>query len=432
MTVATVKLWGTALGYVSMNRDERFARFEFDPDFVRLGVQVAPFRMPLSASKVYQFTDLQIRSFHGLPGLLADSLPDKFGNRLIDIWIDQTGRDLSDFNAVDRLCYMGRQGMGALEFEPATETDEKLNRSLDIEELLHLSNMAFMEKEKLTTNFESLENAEALLEILRGGASAGGARAKAVIALNSKTGEIRSGQVDQDEGFEHWLVKFDGVKMNGDWGIADPQGYGILEYSYYLIAKSCNIEMMECGLLTENGRNHFMTRRFDRPLGKPKVFTQTYAAISHYDYWDSGHYSYEQLFSTMRKLDMPTSALEEQFRRVVFNLVGCNQDDHVKNFSFIMDRQGRWNIAPAYDLCHASGSDFTRFHQLRLNGKVNDFDIADLKSLASFAGLPRGRAQQVLDRTVKAFSGWYEEAVNLGIPKNLITYVQSTLRLNWT
>ena len=432
MTVATVNLWGTAIGYVSMDRGERFARFEFDPDFVQLGIQLAPFQLPLSANKVYQFTDLQPRSFHGLPGMLADSLPDKFGNRLINIWIDQTGRNPSDFNAVDRLCYMGKQGMGALEFEPATETRDKLNRSLDIEELLHLSNLAFMEKGKLKTNFESLKNAEPLLEILRVGASAGGARAKAVIALNSKTREIRSGQIDQAEGFEHWLVKFDGVKMNGDWGIADPQGYGILEYSYHLVAKSCNIEMMECRLLTENGRNHFMTRRFDRPYGKPKVFTQTYAAISHYDYWDSGHYSYEQLFTAMRRLDMPKSAMEEQFRRVVFNLVGCNQDDHVKNFSFIMDRQGRWNITPAYDLCHATGSDFTRFHQLRLNGKVTEFDIADLKSLASFAGLPRGRAQQVLDRTVEAFSAWYQVAKNLGIPKNLINYVQNSLRLKWT
>lgn len=431
MTVATVKIWDTVIGYVSMSSGERFARFEYDPDFVQLGVQLSPLKMPLNTNRVYQFSNLHTRSFHGLPGLLADSLPDRFGHRLIDIWLEQTGRISNEFNSVDRLCYIGKRGMGALEYETSLEGENLSNTSLEIEQLLMLANMAFVEKESLRANIESFDISETLLEILNVGASAGGARAKAVVAFNTETREVRSGQIDLDEGFEHWLIKFDGVNMNGDWGVADPSGYGILEYSYHLMAKACAIDMMECRLLSENTRNHFMTRRFDRPRGKPKVFTQTYAAISHYDYWESGHYSYEQLFNTMQRLNMPKSSLEEQFRRVVFNLVGCNQDDHVKNFSFLMDRQGHWSIAPAYDLCHAAGSDFTRFHQLRLNGKVSDFDISDIRSLAAFAGLPRGRAKQVLERTVETFSKWRIEAINLGIPKNLINFVQSTLRLEW-
>ena len=414
-----------------MNRGTHFARFEFDPDFVQSGVQLAPLHMPLARNKVYQFSDLKPRSFHGLPGMLADCLPDKFGNRLIDIWIEQTGRNLTDFNSVDRLCYLGNRGMGAFEFEPAIETDDLSTSNLDIENLLALASMAYVDREQLSSNIDSITKIEGLFELVKAGASAGGARAKAVIALNPDTGEIRSGQIEQHEKFEHWLIKFDGVKMNGDWGVGDPLGYGMLEYSYYLVAKACQIDMMECRILSKNGLNHFMTRRFDRPRGKPKVFTQTFAAIAHYDYWDSGHYSYEQLFNTMRRLNMPNSALEEQFRRVIFNIVGCNQDDHVKNFSFIMDRQGEWNISPAYDLCHAAGSDFTRFHQLRLNGKVTDFKISDLKKLASFAGLPRGRATQVLNQTLEAFSKWYQDALNLGIPESLIEFVQSTLRLKW-
>lgn len=432
MTVATVKLWDTVIGYVSMGSGERFARFEFDPDFVQLGIELSPLQMPIMTNKVYQFTNLQTRSFHGLPGMLADSLPDKFGNRLIDIWLERTGRRYDEFNSVDRLCYVGKRGMGALEYEPTIERKDYSNTPLEVEQLLLLASMAFVSKDKLQTNIESFGSVETLLNILKVGASAGGARAKAVVALNPDTHEIRSGQIDSLGKFEHWLIKFDGVKMNGDWGVADPSGYGILEYSYHLMAKACAIDMMECRLLNENSRSHFMTRRFDRPRGRPKVFTQTYAAISHSDYWDSGHYSYEQLFKTMQRLDMPKSSLEEQFRRVVFNLVGCNQDDHVKNFSFLMDRQGHWSIAPAYDLCHSAGSEFTRFHQLRLNGKVTDFDISDIRSLAAFAGLPRGRAKQVLERTIEAFSSWQREAMNLGIPKTLINFVQKTLRLKWT
>jgi len=271
----------------------------------------------------------------------------------------------------------------------------------------------------------------ALLDILSVGTSAGGARAKAVIAFDPRSKQVRSGQTKLLPGFEHWLIKFDGVAFSGDWGIADPKGYGLLEYSYAQIAQRCGVQMAECRLLQENGRSHFMTRRFDRDQDGGKRFVQTFAALSHYDYFESGAYSYEQLFLLMKRLAVPAASMEQQFRRVLFNLVGCNQDDHVKNFAFLMDRRGRWDLAPAYDLCHAEGSAFTARHQLSIAGKTGDFTRADLKELADHAGLPRGRERRLLDDVVEAFAGWPQLAADLGVPKRLVEHVQRTLRLSW-
>ena len=266
----------------------------------------------------------------------------------------------------------------------------------------------------------------------RGGLIAlGQHRAKAIIACNEETGEVRSGQVAADAGFTYWLLKFDGVSGNRDKELEDPAGYGLIEYGYYLMAREAGIEMMASRLLRENGRSHFMTRRFDRGARGEKRFVQTLAALAHYDYYESGAHSYEQLFLLMRRLSMPQSSIEQMFRRVVFNLVGCNQDDHVKNFAFEMDRAGRWDLAPAYDLCHAEGSDFTRNHQLSVNGKTNDFAREDLKALADYAGLPQGRDRRVLEEVVDAFSGWRELADRLAIPQRLVEHVTRTQRLDW-
>lgn len=434
MTTATVKLWGTTIGYVAMDSGERFARFEYAPDFENFGIEPAPLMMPVQSRRIYQFPDLHPRSFHGMPGLIADSLPDKYGQRLIDVWLAQTGRKPADFNAVDRLCYTGTRGMGALEFEPAAGPDKSEGKLLAIEDLTELASMAFASKEALNAKFteagsSTKEGKEALLDILKVGTSAGGARAKAVIAFNPDSQHVRSGQLHLPAGFEHWLIKFDGVKFSGDWGIADPSGYGLLEYSYYLMAKECGINMMESRIFSENGRNHFMTRRFDRDSDGSKKFVQTFAALAHYDYYESGYHSYEQLFMAMKRLDMPKKAFEEQFRRVVFNIVGCNQDDHVKNFAFMMDRNGSWDLSPAYDLVHSEGSEFTRNHQLSINGKTNDFDRGDLKHLAQYAGLPRGSEKQIIQRTVEAFSTWKAIATDLSIPARLQEHVLRTLRL---
>ena len=429
MTTATVKLWGTTIGYVAMENNETFARFEYDPEFIALDVELAPIMMPAQARRIYQFPDLHPRSFHGLPGLIADSLPDKYGQRLIDIWLAQTGHKPEEFNAVDRLCYTGRRGMGALEFEPSNRPDLPGDKLLEIEDLTKLASMAFASKETLDAKFTKAGGEQALLDILTVGTSAGGARAKAVIAFNPETQQVRSGQIDLPAGFEHWLIKFDGVAFSGDWGVADPSGYGLLEYSYYLMAKKCGIDMMESRIFSESGRNHFMTRRFDRGDDGSKKFVQTFAALAHYDYFESGHHSYEQLFMLMKQLDLPKSEFEEQFRRIVFNLVACNQDDHVKNFAFMMDRDGKWALTPAYDLCHAQGSAFTRNHQLSINSKTSGFEQADLKHLADYIGLPRGREKKILERTQDAFSGWHQIAKELEIPQSLQRHVLTTLRM---
>ncbi len=432
MPTATVKLWGTTVGYVSMDHTERYARFEYDPAFVNFGIEPAPLSMPLRKGRIYQFQDLHSRSFHGLPGMIADSLPDKYGNRLIDVWLAQTGRQPTEFNSVDRLCYTGTRGMGALEYEPSMGTETAKDKRLEVGHLVELASMAFADRETLNARFVPGNERSALLDILSVGTSAGGARAKAVIAYNPRTNEVRSGQLDLPPNFEHWLIKFDGVAFSGDWGLADPSGYGLLEYSYHLMAKACGIGMMDSRIFSENGRNHFMTRRFDRNEQGRKFFVQTFAALAHFDYYESGVNSYEQLFMTMRQLDVPQSAIEEQFRRVVFNVVGCNQDDHVKNFGFTMDRQGNWDITPAYDLCHAEGSEYTRFHQLSINSKTSDFAMQDLKHLAKYARLPRNREKIVLERTVDAFSTWHQTAKELDIPKTLQDHVLRTLRLSWS
>lgn len=430
MTTATVNLWGSTIGYVAMDKQERFARFEYDPEFIKRNIELAPLMMPVS-SRIYQFQQLPLLAFHGLPGLIADSLPDKYGQELINVWLAQTGRRAADFNAVDRLCYTGQRGMGALEFEPAEPMNASSDRPLDIKELTELASLAFANKQALDTQFSNDGDDKALLDILSVGTSAGGARAKAVVAFNPQNNHVRSGQVNLPAGFEHWLIKFDGVAFSGDWGVADPSGYGLLEYSYYEMAKQCGIDIMESQLFSENGRNHFMTRRFDRDENGNKHFIQSFAALNHFDYYRSGLYSYEQLFMTMKQLKIPKASLEEQFRRTVFNLVACNQDDHVKNFAFTMDRSGSWDITPAYDLCHSEGSDFTRFHQLSVNGKTTEFNFDDIKHLAQYAGLPRSREKRILEKTVDVFSGWKKLAAELNIPKQLQKHVLKTLRLNW-
>ncbi|HEB51804.1 MAG TPA: type II toxin-antitoxin system HipA family toxin [bacterium] len=431
MTTATVRLWGTPIGYVSMEHGERFARFEYDPDFASAGIELAPLMMPAVAGRIYQFRDLPERAFHGLPGLLADSLPDRYGNRLIDVWLARTGRTPEQFHAVDRLCYTGTRGMGALEFEPATAGTELRDRALEVEELVELASMAFAEKDRLHARLDGEHGERALLDILSVGTSAGGARAKAVIAFNPQTNDVRSGQTSLPPGFEHWLIKFDGVAFNGDWGITDPKGFGLLEYAYSRLAERCGVTMSECRLLQENGRSHFMTRRFDRDERGGKRFVQTFAALGHHDYYASGHCSYEQLFLLMKQLRVPAAAMEQQFRRVLFHLVGCNQDDHVKNFSFVMDRRGNWDISPAYDLCHAAGSAFTRHHQLSINGRTHGFTKDDLAHLADHAGLPRGRHLRLLDEVVAAFAGFEELAAELDVPPELQAHVMRTLRLDW-
>ena len=304
------------------------------PPFFTAASKIAPIHIPLRAG-TFTFPDLARESFKGLPGLLADALPDKFGNLLIDQWLARQKRAPESFNPVERLCYLGTRAMGALEFEP-TLSQQAPERLLEIDTLVQLANQILADRAAFNTRIIDAHEEDALADILRVGTSAGGARAKAVIAWNSQTGAIRSGQVPLPEGFEPWLLKFDGVDGNVDKELADPQGYGRIEYAYHLMARAAGITMSDCHLLEENGRAHFMTRRFDRTSEGDKLHLQTLCALAHYDFNQAGGYSYEQALHIALLIGCGQPALTELFRRAVFNVLARNQDDHTKNISFLM------------------------------------------------------------------------------------------------
>lgn len=416
MTTAAVRLWGRTIGAVSTVPGDPVAAFEYAPDFLASGIQLAPLKMPLRAG-VFRFPELANSSFHGLPGLLADSLPDTFGNALIDQWLAQQGRTPEGFDAVERLCYIGRRGMGALEFAPLQGPRDRVAKTLAIDALVSLASEILSQREGLQKSFSDDERARALHDILRVGTSAGGARAKAVIAWNPQTHEVRSGQVPAPEGFGYWLLKFDGVRGNRDRELEDPQGFGAIEYAYALMAQAAGITISECRLLEENGRRHFMTRRFDRTPDGHKLHMQTLGALLHGDYNQPGAYSYEQALQVIRQLGLPMDAVEEQFRRMLFNLVARNQDDHIKNIAFLMNPQGQWSLAPAYDLGYAynPNGDWTATHQMSVNGKRDGFSIADLRACASTAMLKRGRERQLLEEVRAAVARWPEFAGQAGV-----------------
>ena len=422
-------LWGRRIGAVSWDEARRLGIFQYDPEFAGAGIEVAPLRMPVREA-TYEFPALRRETFQGLPGMLADALPDRFGNRLIDAWLAETGRNPDRFNPVDRLCYIGNRGVGALEFEPAIEKATRSKR-LEVDQLVVLANRVLDERENLTGRLGGADDAEALEDILSVGTSAGGARAKAVLAWNRETGEFRSGQVKADEGHEHWLLKFDGVSNNRDKEHADPQGYGKIEYAYHLMARASGIDMSECRLHHEGGRSHFMTRRFDRDARGRKIHMQSLGAMQHFDFNDPAAYSYEQAVLTIRDLGLGMDVVEQQFRRAVFNVVARNQDDHVKNIAFLMDRSGSWRLSPAYDVVYAynpSGS-WTGDHQMSLAGKRNDFDPDDLMSFASNAGLKPRQARQAIDDVVCAVANWQEHAERAGVQPADVARVEKTFRL---
>jgi serine/threonine-protein kinase HipA len=411
MSLAEVKLWGRTIGAVSLEDGQRFAAFEYDPAFARSGIEVSPITMPLS-ERIYIFPDLPPVTFHGLPGLLADSLPDKFGNALIDTWLSTQGRTPESFNAVERLCYTGSRGMGALEFAPAIGPKPQPAKHIEIDALVKLASEVLSQRKNLKTTFASERRKNALNDILRVGTSAGGARAKAVIAWNRETNEVRSGQIAADAGFDYWLLKFDGVTGNKDKELEDPKGYGAIEYAYYLMAKAAGINMSECRLLEENGRRHFMTRRFDRLDGGEKLHMQSLCALAHFDFNQAGAYAYEQALLIIRQLNLPMADVEEQFRRMAFNLVARNQDDHVKNIAFLMDKTGRWSLAPAFDVTYSynpTGS-WTDRHQMTMNGKRDGFTMADFRAFAKIALMKRGRAETIVEEVFAAVKRWQEFA----------------------
>lgn len=421
--VAKARLFGQNIGTFSWDDAYRVARFEYDKDFLGRGIEPSPLMMPVQEGRIYSFGSLNRDTFNGLPGMLADSLPDTYGRALFDRWLALTGR--TSGNPVESLCFLGQRCMGALEFEPATGPASDGDMRFEIDSLVDVARDALSKKEDFGVNLEDDRKA-AIAEILRLGTSAGGQRAKAIIAYNKETGEVRSGQINAPEGFDYYLIKLDGVSAEA--GFRETENYGRLEYSFSELVKKCGIEMTGCSLIEENGRAHFLTRRFDRENGR-KIHMQTLCGIAHYDFRLRKGYSYEQAFNVMRRLRLPYSQAQEMFRRMVFNVVVRNQDDHTKNISFLMDPNGKWRLSPAYDMGFAynPAGAWTAIHQMSINGKFDDLTRNDLIEFAAANNIKN--APEIIDQICETASGWPELAKECGVPQTMINAIVPHLLL---
>lgn len=414
ITTAFVKIWGETIGAVAWNTETGFASFEYDSKFINTKSDLAPLKMPIANSnkRIFSFPELRdVKTFKGLPGLLADVLPDDYGNLLINSWLAQNGRPENSMNPVEMLCFIGTRGMGALEFEPSQFNVNKRAFDIEVDSLVAISQKMLYKREGFSANLNQNEQ-EAMMDILKIGTSAGGARPKAIIAYNEKTGQVKSGQTNAPKGFEHWLIKLDTVS---DVQFGTSTGYGRIEMAYYLMAKAAGIKMMECRLYEENGRAHFMTKRFDREVGDQKHHIQTLCAMQHFDFNQITSFSYEQLFQTMRLLKLPYPQAEQLYRRMVFNVIARNCDDHTKNFAFRLKKEGDWELSPAYDICFAyrPDSDWVSQHNLSINGKRTDITREDLLTVAKSMNIKK--ANTIIQQIDQAVKRWYEfaEAVNV-------------------
>lgn len=425
ITSAFVHIWGQRVGAVFWDPSTGVASFEYDSPFINTNWDLAPLKMPLDSGKrIFSFPELRdINTFKGLPGLLADVLPDKYGNALINTWLTRQGRPSGSMNPVEILCFIGTRGMGALEFEPVTLQTKNTSTKIEISNLIDIAEQILSGRKDFSTNLEKNEE-KALLDMLKIGSSAGGARAKAVIAFNSETNEIRSGQADAPKGFTQWLIKFDGVT---DTQFGASSGYGRVEMAYYLMAKDADIDMMECRLLEEHGRAHFMTRRFDRLPDNEKLHVQSFCAMQHYDFNETNLYSYEQLFETMRLLGLPYPEAEQLYRRMVFNVMARNCDDHTKNFAFVMDKSGKWSLSPAFDVCHAyrPGSDWVSQHNLSVNGKRKDITTEDLMNVARQMNVKKAKA--IIQQVADVVNNWNAYADKVNVDTALKQAIEKTL-----
>ncbi|MFO7715092.1 type II toxin-antitoxin system HipA family toxin [Desulfosarcina sp.] len=429
-TYAEVKLWGRTIGAVALEDGHDVAAFEYDPAFARSGIEVAPLTMPLSR-RIYRFPELPVKTFYGLPGLLADSLPDKFGHALIDAWLATQGRTPESFNAVERLCYVGERGTGALTYAPVLGPGAGRSTRLQVDQLVALASEILTQRNSFVGSLADADKEKALLDILRVGTSAGGARAKAIIAWNPETNAVRSGQVDAGKGFEYWLLKFDGVRGNQDKELEDPQGYGVIEYAYAQMARDAGIGMQACRLFEENGRRHFMTRRFDRLADGSRLHMQSLCAVAHLDFNMAGAHAYEQALLVIRQLGLPMDAVEQQFRRMAFNIIARNHDDHAKNIAFLMDKTGQWSLSPAFDVTYSynpSGA-WTASHQMTLNGKRDNFVLDDFLACARYAAMQRSRAEAMIEDVRQVVSRWRNYADDAGVPAAWRDRIQQALRL---
>lgn len=419
------------VGAISWLEDRGYAVFEYEPNFLNTGLDISPLHMGLdvarSSNRVFSFPELNKQTYLGLPGLVADALPDKFGNSIIDAWLARNGRDPGSFSPVERLCYTGKRGMGALEFFPPF--DHQLDRPVPIEitTMAELVDAIISKRKELNVEFTHSDtaNADAIVDILRIGTSAGGARPKAIIAIN-KSGSVISGQGEVPADYEYWLLKFDGVT---DLELGNPKGYGLIEYAYYLMAKAAGIEMMECRLLHENGRSHFLTKRFDRQ-NKEKIHMQSLCGLAHYDFNMAGAYSYEQVFAVMRKLHLTKAEAIQQYRRMLFNVMARNQDDHTKNIVFLMGKTGTWYLSPAFDVIysHNPRGKWTNQHQMSINGKRDHFTLDDLLTVASSISL--SKPIEIINEVQSAVVRWPEFAKEAGVDHDTMIAISQYHRLN--
>lgn len=397
---------------------------QYTPEFVRSGYNPSPLFVTPEAGKIYDFSHLPRETYKGLPGFVADCLPDKFGTAIINHWLEKSGRPRDSYTTIERLLYQGSRAMGALRFEPQERKDLNKQVAIDLDGLVAATAEVLENRMNFDTNLQTDD--EALLTILRVGTSAGGARPKAVVAYNKQTGDLRSGQVDAPDGYEHWLLKLDGVDENHPGAYSETKNYGCLEYAYYRMVLDCGIEMMESRLIEDGARHHFMTKRFDRIGGSHRVHMVSLCGLAHYDYNQPDSWSYEQLFRVMRGLRLTQTEMEQAFRRMVFNVIGCNQDDHTKNIEFLMNTDGVWRLSPAYDMAYAVGEGFTRRHQMSVNGKRLHISRADMLAVAAEAGIKSKTANDIIDLIIDVIAR-FNDYVGDSIPDWMKLPIQKQL-----
>ncbi len=418
MTVK-VKLWGNTVGYLQDSRNGNII-FQYDKAFQQTGIEIAPATMPLS-NQIYSFPGLNTETYHGLPGAFADSLPDKFGNLVIKSYLEQKGKSFDDLSTLEKLCFVGQRGMGALEYEPAWN-DFNRSEEIDIKELSYIAQKILDSKINEKAEFDD----KLISQLLVSGSSAGGARAKTLIAWNQETNEVRSGQVKAGPGFTYWLLKFGNINNNKDKEKeSDKPDYAKIEYAYYLMAKDAEINMTECKLLQEDNAFHFLTKRFDRDDSGNKIHMQSLCAAQHMDFNKAGIYDYREIFTCLNKLKLSYSEKIQLFRRIVFNDLTCNYDDHTKNISFLMDKQGQWRLSPAYDVtfaCNPAG-DWTNQHQICINGKTEKINDNDLLALASDVSIKKTDAKNIIEHIRETVKQWPDYAKEADVPDKTINEI---------
>ncbi len=426
-TIAEIYLWGTRVGIIHQDLDKAYASFEYDESFLNSNIQISPIMMPLS-NIIYEFPTLSGEPFFGMPGLVVDSLPDTFGNKVIEQWLSSQGKSMSDFTAIDRLCYTGKRGMGALEYVPASKEIGDINENINVSEMVKFASDILNKRKSITINAGEALTYSQLVQV---GSSAGGARAKALIALNENTNEIKSGQLKLDEDFDYWLMKFDNVSKNGDHGLEDTPEYTLIEYAYYKMALDAGVQMNECRLYSIEGENHFMTKRFDRVHGD-KIHMQSLGAMAHISYKEPRLCSYEMAASYMREMKLPMADIEQFFCRMVFNCIAVNQDDHVKNISFLMDRNGKWRLSPAYDVTYSydTTNKWLSAHQMTINGKKSDINLYDILEAGEKMGLKKKKCMDIISKISLVVSNFERYANEANIREKTYLSIKEILNNN--